>query len=150
MISAVVATVITLNIFRHDCTVFNSGWQYCHNFYLHCQYWLWLLLTLLISAVIIFSPWQHPSWLFPLCFRFFFCLMGTSAGPQKQAHGTIPSQDWQSLPCAGEEPDSNPGPKICRFVIFTHLGIFATIIGHLDNTSREHYSPWQYTGYCYL
>ncbi len=30
--------------------------------------------------------------------------------------GGYPPQDWQSLPCAGEELDSNPGLLICRQV----------------------------------
>ncbi len=81
---------------------------------------------------------------------FFVCLMATSAGPQKPAHGTKPIQDWQSLPCAGEEPDSNTGPLISDLWLLLTLEYSLICIGHLDNTSRDHYSPWQYTGYSYM
>ncbi len=58
---------------------------------------------------------------FPLYFYGFLCICA-SAAPQRPAHGTVPSQvathlrTDKSLPCAGEELDSNPGLLICSQV----------------------------------
>jgi hypothetical protein len=57
---------------------------------------------------------------FPIYFQGFLCIC-TSVAPQRRTRycvipGGYPPQDWQSLPCAGEELDLNPGLLNCSQV----------------------------------
>ncbi len=59
---------------------------------------------------------------FPIYFFVVFCVYMYLCRPSEASTrycvipGGYPPQDWQSLPCAGEELDSNPGLLICSQV----------------------------------
>jgi hypothetical protein len=63
--------------------------------------------------------------------------------------GGYPPQDWQSLPCAREELDLNPGLLICSQVCYhwatspPKLSHFSSPLSHLSSKVEERWPRWK-------
>ncbi len=62
----------------------------------------------------IFFPYIHTVFIgFFVYTEYLFCRPSEASTWYCVIPGGYPPQEWQSLPCAGEELDSNPGQPIC-------------------------------------
>ncbi len=86
------------------------------------------------------------QYFFSYIFLGFFCVYMYLCRPSEASTrycvipGGYPPQDWQSLPCAGEELDSNPGLLICSQVHY-HWAPSPPKLSHLSSW-LSHLSSW--------